>query len=135
MPLAGAGDYQETFMTQPTFMPEQGARRKGGSSRLVLAQPGHLALAAGDLRRHSVRVLASTRSSSLSDAGRVFWPFVSPQMLMLQASGETWPAHRIESLVDWWTGLDYVRMTIGGAGWLCALRALSLSTLPPPRAG
>ena len=29
----------------------------------------------------------------------------------------------------WWTGLNYVRMTVGGIGWLCALRALSLSGL------
>jgi hypothetical protein len=37
-------------------------------------------------------------------------------------------------LASWWTGLNYVRMTVGGIGWLCALRALSLSggRLPNP---
>jgi hypothetical protein len=61
--------------------------------------------------------------------------FFVPQMLRLQASGATWPQGRIESLVDWWTGLNYLRATIGAAGWLCALRALSLSALPTRTAG
>ncbi|MEV6876752.1 DUF1772 domain-containing protein [Amycolatopsis sp. NPDC051128] len=52
--------------------------------------------------------------------------FFVPQMLLLQADGATWPADRVESLVDWWTGLNYVRMAIGAAGWLCLIRALSL---------
>ncbi|WP_218952142.1 DUF1772 domain-containing protein [Amycolatopsis anabasis] len=54
--------------------------------------------------------------------------FFVPQMLMLQADGGTWPADRIETVVDWWTGLNYLRMVIGGAGWLCVLRALSMSS-------
>ena len=54
-----------------------------------------------------------------------------PQMLMLQSSGGAWPAERVASLVDWWTGLNYLRMVIGAAGWLCALRALSLSVSAP----
>lgn len=33
----------------------------------------------------------------------------------------------VETFVAWWTGLNYVRMTIGGIGWLCALRALSFT--------
>jgi hypothetical protein len=63
-----------------------------------------------------------------------------PQMLMLQSSGGAWPVERVASLVDWWTGLNYLRMVIGAAGWLCALQALSLSAatptaVPPRRAG
>ena len=50
-----------------------------------------------------------------------------PRMLMLQSSDGAWPAARVESTVAWWTGLNYLRMVIGAAGWLCALRALSLS--------
>ncbi|MGH2688810.1 MAG: DUF1772 domain-containing protein [Actinomycetota bacterium] len=121
------------------------------------------------------RVVGGIESSGMKDAGRVFWPFVSPavallavvnlilawrsravnrpwwlagaaimvvyalfsysffvpQMLMLQASGGAWSARRIESLVASWTGLNYLRMTLGGAGWLCLLRALSLSRRLP----
>ncbi|MBE8523192.1 DUF1772 domain-containing protein [Amycolatopsis sp. H6(2020)] len=54
------------------------------------------------------------------------YSFFVPQMLMVQVDGATWSADRVESLVGWWTGLNYVRMAIGAAGWLCALRALSL---------
>jgi hypothetical protein len=50
-----------------------------------------------------------------------------PQMLVFQSSGDDWTASEIETFVTWWTGLNYVRMAIGGIGWLCALRALSLS--------
>jgi hypothetical protein len=50
-----------------------------------------------------------------------------PQMLSFQTGGQAWTASDIETLVTWWTGLNYVRMAIGGIGWLCALRALSLS--------
>ena len=50
-----------------------------------------------------------------------------PQMLSFQTGGQAWTASDIETFVTWWTGLNYVRMTIGGIGWLCALRALSLS--------
>jgi hypothetical protein len=62
----------------------------------------------------------------------VSYGFFVPQMLILQASGASWPAARVESLVDWWTGLNYPRMVIGAAGWLFALKALSLSALPAP---
>jgi hypothetical protein len=50
-----------------------------------------------------------------------------PQMLSFQSTGGDWSASEIEAFVTWWTGLNYVRMVIGGIGWLCALRALSLS--------
>jgi hypothetical protein len=50
-----------------------------------------------------------------------------PQMLIFQSSGDDWTAAEVKTFVTWWTGLNYVRMTIGGIGWLCALRALSLS--------
>jgi hypothetical protein len=58
------------------------------------------------------------------------YSFFVPQMLMLQASGDSWPASQVESLVSTWTRLNYVRMTIGAAGWFCALRALSLVAAP-----
>jgi hypothetical protein len=50
-----------------------------------------------------------------------------PQMLSFQAGGQGWTAAEIETFVTWWTGLNYGRMTVGGLGLLCALRALSLS--------
>jgi hypothetical protein len=50
-----------------------------------------------------------------------------PQMLSLQSGGQGWSASDIETFVTWWTGLNYLRMAIGAIGWLCALRALSLS--------
>jgi hypothetical protein len=50
-----------------------------------------------------------------------------PQMLAFQSGGESWTASEIETFVSWWTGPNYARMTMGGIGWLCALRALSLS--------
>jgi hypothetical protein len=125
------------------------------------------------------QVLDRMKDSGMWNAGRLFWPFVSPpvavlavvnlilawrstasnrrwwlagaalmcvyaavsysffvpQMLMLQASDGTWSDNRIESLIDWWIGLNYLRMAIGAAGWLCALRALSLSALPPRTTG
>ena len=57
-----------------------------------------------------------------------------PQMLAFQSGGAGWTASDIETFVSWWTGLNYVRMTVGGIGWLCALRALSFSggRLPNP---
>lgn len=61
------------------------------------------------------------------------YSYFVPQMLILQSSGQSWSASRVESFVDWWTGLNYLRMTIGAAGWLCALRALSLSALATQR--
>ena len=57
------------------------------------------------------------------------YTFFAPQMLMFQSSGNTWSPERIETFVTWWTGLNYPRMVIGGIGWLCLLRALSLSAL------
>jgi hypothetical protein len=53
--------------------------------------------------------------------------FFVPQMLAFQSGGEGSTPSQIETFVTWWTGLNYLRMTIGGIGWLCALRALSLS--------
>jgi hypothetical protein len=50
-----------------------------------------------------------------------------PQMLSFQSGGQGWTPSQIETFVTWWAGLNYLRMTIGGLGWLCALRALSLS--------
>jgi hypothetical protein len=50
-----------------------------------------------------------------------------PQMLAFQSGGERWTAPEVDAFVNWWTGLNYVRMAVGGIGWLCALRALSLS--------
>ena len=50
-----------------------------------------------------------------------------PQMLAFQSAGDGWTAPEIETFVTRWAGLNYLRMTIGGIGWLCALRALSLS--------
>ena len=53
--------------------------------------------------------------------------FFVPRMLALQAYGASWPAAEIESMVGLWTTLNWARMVLGAAGWLCALRALSLS--------
>jgi hypothetical protein len=53
--------------------------------------------------------------------------FFVPSMLALQAYGASWPAAEIESMVGLWTTLNWARMVVGAAGWLCALRALSLS--------
>lgn len=50
-----------------------------------------------------------------------------PQMLVLQGAADSWTAAEVETVVGWWTGLNYLRMGIGAAGWLCALRALSLT--------
>jgi Domain of unknown function (DUF1772) len=61
------------------------------------------------------------------------YSYFVPQMLMLQAGGDLWPAGRVEGLVDTWTSANYLRMTIGAAGWLCALRALWLASAPAPR--
>jgi hypothetical protein len=58
------------------------------------------------------------------------YSYFVPQMLTLQASGESWPASRVEDLVSTWTSVNYLRMTIGAAGWLCALRALWLASPP-----
>jgi hypothetical protein len=58
--------------------------------------------------------------------------FFVPSMLMLQSSGASWPATEIESLVGLWTTLNWFRMLVGAAGWLCALRALSLSSAAIP---
>jgi len=61
--------------------------------------------------------------------------FFVPSMLALQSSGASWPAAEIESLVSLWTALNWGRMVVGAAGWLCALRALSLSHLGAWRPG
>lgn len=53
-----------------------------------------------------------------------------PQMLMFQAGGADWSAAQIDGFIAWWTGLNYLRMAVGAAGWLFALRALSLSGTP-----
>jgi hypothetical protein len=58
--------------------------------------------------------------------------FFVPSMLMLQSSGASWTATEIESLVSLWTTLNWPRMVLGAAGWLCALRALSLSSVAMP---
>ena len=56
------------------------------------------------------------------------YAYFVPQMLSFQTGGQAWTASDIETFVTWWTGLNYLRMAIGGIGWLCALRALSLSS-------
>lgn len=69
--------------------------------------------------------------SSLMTVYAVFsYGYFVPQMLLFQSGGDQWSAQEIESFATWWTGLNYVRMLIGGLGWLCALRALSLSSAP-----
>jgi hypothetical protein len=50
-----------------------------------------------------------------------------PQMLLFQSGADAWKPSQIETFVTWWTAMNYVRMSIGAIGWLCALRALSLS--------
>ncbi|AMO62204.1 Domain of uncharacterised function (DUF1772) [Mycolicibacterium phlei] len=49
-----------------------------------------------------------------------------PQMLTLQSAGQDWDAARVESVVQWWTSLNYARLALGVIGYLCALKALSL---------
>ena len=117
------------------------------------------------------QVLDAMDESGFHQAGRAFWPFVSPvvallslinlylawrtpvtfrrwwlasagimaayslstygyfatQMLIFQAGGNDWAPDRVESFIDTWTTLNYPRMVLGGIGWLCGLRALSLS--------
>jgi Domain of unknown function (DUF1772) len=58
----------------------------------------------------------------------VSYGYFVPQMLSFQSGGGHWTTSEIETFVTWWTGLNYVRMTIGAVGLLCALRALSLTT-------
>jgi hypothetical protein len=55
------------------------------------------------------------------------YSYFVPQMLAFQSGGDDWTAPQVETFVTWWTGLNYARMTVGVIGWLCALRALSLS--------
>jgi drug/metabolite transporter (DMT)-like permease len=50
-----------------------------------------------------------------------------PQMLAFQSAGDSWTPRELETFVTWWTWLNFLRMAIGGIGWLCALRALSWS--------
>jgi hypothetical protein len=69
--------------------------------------------------------------AALMGAYAIFsYSYFVPQMLTLQASGGSWPESRVEDLVSTWTSANYLRMTIGAAGWLCALRALWLASLP-----
>ncbi|WP_460695392.1 hypothetical protein [Nocardia thraciensis] len=49
------------------------------------------------------------------------------QVLIFQSGGDDWTPERVESFIDTWTTLNYPRMVLGGIGWLCGLRALSLS--------
>ncbi|WP_067835195.1 DUF1772 domain-containing protein [Nocardia lijiangensis] len=56
--------------------------------------------------------------------------YFATQMLMFQSGGADWTPEHIESFVDLWTTLNYPRMALGGIGWLCALRALSLTAAP-----
>lgn len=53
--------------------------------------------------------------------------YFATQMLLFQSGGAEWTPDRVESFVELWTALNYPRMVLGGIGWLCALRALSLS--------
>ncbi|MEV0028362.1 DUF1772 domain-containing protein [Nocardia sp. NPDC050793] len=55
------------------------------------------------------------------------YAYFATQMLIFQSNGADWTPERVESFVDTWTTLNYPRMAIGAIGWLCALRALSLS--------
>ena len=67
-------------------------------------------------------------ASGLMTTYAVFsYGYFVPEMLRFQAHGDTWSNERIDSFTSWWIGLNYLRMTIGGLGWLCALKALSLS--------
>jgi len=67
-------------------------------------------------------------ASALMTTYAVFrYGYFVPQMLLFQSHGDTWSDERIDTFATWWIGLNYLRMTIGGAGWLCALKALSLS--------
>ncbi|WP_067652520.1 DUF1772 domain-containing protein [Nocardia harenae] len=50
-----------------------------------------------------------------------------PQMVLFQRDGADWSPDRIADFVELWTSANYARMALGGVGWLCALRALSLS--------
>lgn len=50
-----------------------------------------------------------------------------PMMLKFQSGGAEWSPERVQTFIDTWTTLNYPRMVVGGIGWLCALRALSLS--------
>ena len=68
-----------------------------------------------------VRVLAGACDDMAS------YGFFVPSMLALQSYGASWPVAEVESLVSLWTTLNWPRMVVGAAGWLCALRALSLS--------
>lgn len=58
----------------------------------------------------------------------ISYGYFVPQMLTFQSDGGSWSPERIDSFVTWWTRLNYGRTVIGGIGWLCLLRALSLST-------
>lgn len=66
--------------------------------------------------------------ATLMTAYAVFsYSYFVPQMLVFQAHAATWTDQHIDTFIAWWTGLNYLRMSIGALGWGCALRALSLS--------
>ncbi|HET7668108.1 MAG TPA: DUF1772 domain-containing protein [Mycobacterium sp.] len=65
--------------------------------------------------------------SAMSVYALVSYGYFVPQMLSFQSGGHEWTASDIEMFVTSWTRLNYVRTTFGVIGWLCALRALSLS--------
>ncbi|MFD0362207.1 DUF1772 domain-containing protein [Nocardia sp. GCM10030253] len=58
------------------------------------------------------------------------YAYFVPQMLMFQSGGAEWTPEHVESFVTLWTNLNYLRMALGAIGWLCLLRALSLSAVP-----
>jgi hypothetical protein len=74
------------------------------------------------IRRWWVAGSASMAAYALASYG-----YFVPQMLLFQAHGSSWAPERIGTFVTWWTGLNYPRMALGAVGWLCVLRALSLS--------
>ncbi len=55
------------------------------------------------------------------------YAYFATQMLIFQSHGQEWTSEQVESFIDTWTTLNYPRMVLGGVGWLCGLRALSLS--------
>ncbi|MBF6136298.1 DUF1772 domain-containing protein [Nocardia otitidiscaviarum] len=55
------------------------------------------------------------------------YAYFATQMLVFQNGGDDWDADRVESFVGLWTTLNYPRMVLAAVGWLCLLRALSLS--------
>ncbi|MBF6328334.1 DUF1772 domain-containing protein [Nocardia transvalensis] len=56
--------------------------------------------------------------------------YFATRMLLFQSHGADWSPARVDSFIDTWTTLNYPRMILGAIGWVCALRALSLSGNP-----